>query len=273
MVPTTLAEQNYHSREAPQAMLQPTPDTSFQRMHGLHHPTLPPSPFLRRTSQAVPRPSHTAPATTAPTIATAAAADQGDNGGWSRRRPRSPATKEREAQAKRRSRILQNESFALQRIAHAEGRQIRYPILTNPEGEIIGNRGRWQAAVRSIVELTVDRSIREYRKEPAEWKWLLKMIQRELDLRFTFVKKETLSSYLSQILSNDRYKWHKYYVQTSGGQHEDCPDDAFAALSQFWESPEGKAKSETMKGIRSKFGKDVSLCSDANVEFTPPHSW
>ena len=97
----------------------------------------------------------------------------------------------------------------MQRIAHAEGRQIRYPILTNSEGEIIGNRGKWQAAVRSIVELTVDRSIREYRKEPTEWKWLLKTIQRELDLRFSFVypvKTEILSSYLSSILTNDRYK-------------------------------------------------------------------
>ena len=160
----------------------------------------------------------------------------------------------------------------MQRIAHAEGRQIRYPILTNPDGDIIGNRGKWQAAVRSIVEVTVDRTIREYRKNPQEWKWLLKTIQRELDLRFSFVypvKSETLSQYLSMILSNDRYKWHKHYVATSGGQHEDCPDDAFETLSKFWESPEGKAKTETMKGIRSKVGRNVSICSEQVPEHTP----
>ena len=174
--------------------------------------------------------------------------------------------------AKRRARSLQNEAYEMQRLAHAEGRQLRYPILTNPEGEIIGNRGKWQAAVRSIVELTVNRSIREYKKQPSEWKWLLKTIQRELDLRFTFVypvKPEILSSYLSMILSNDRYKWHKHYVATSGGQHEDCPDEAFAALRQFWESPEGKAKSQTMKGIRAKVGKDLSFCSEQDLEVTP----
>ena len=189
-----------------------------------------------------------------------------------RRRPRSPATREREAMAKRSARNLQKEAYAMQRIAHAEGRQIRYPILTNPDGEIIGNRGKWQAAVRSIVELTVDRSIREYRKNPQEWKWLLKTIQRELDLRFSFVypvKPEILSSYLSQILSNDRYKWHKHYVLTLGGQHQDCPDEAFTALRQFWESPEGKAKTETMKGIRSKVGKYGSSCSDQGPKQTP----
>ena len=188
------------------------------------------------------------------------------------RRPRSPETKEREAMAKRRARILQNEAYAMQRIAHAEGRQIRYPILTNPDGEIIGNRGKWQAAVRSIVELTVDRSIREYRKNPKEWKWLLNTIQRELDLRFSFiypVKQEILSSYLSMVLSNDRYKWHKHYVKTKGGQHSDCPNEAFESLRQFWESPEGKAKSEVMTKIRSKVGKDVSFCSEQDSELTP----
>ena len=75
------------------------------------------------------------------------------------------------------------------------------------------------------------------------------------------------------ILSNNRYKWHKNYVQASGGRYEDCPDDAFAALLQFQESMEGKAKSEAMKGIRSKVGKYVSFCSDANVKATPPQSW
>lgn len=74
------------------------------------------------------------------------------------------------------------------------------------------------------------------------------------------------------ILSNDRYKWHKHYVHTSGGQHEDCPDEAFAALRQFWESPEGKAKSETMRGIRSKVGKDVSFSSEKDIELTPTRS-
>ncbi|KAG0595406.1 hypothetical protein M758_UG163800 [Ceratodon purpureus] len=71
------------------------------------------------------------------------------------------------------------------------------------------------------------------------------------------------------ILSNDRYKWHKHYVRTLGGQHEDCPDEAFVALRLFRESPEGKAKSETMSKIRSKVGKDVSLCSERDVEITP----
>ncbi|KAG0579156.1 hypothetical protein KC19_4G077300 [Ceratodon purpureus] len=71
------------------------------------------------------------------------------------------------------------------------------------------------------------------------------------------------------ILSNDRYKWHKHYVATSGGQHEDCPDEAFATLRQFWESPEGKAKSQTMKGIRAKVGKDLSFCSEQDLEVTP----
>ena len=160
----------------------------------------------------------------------------------------------------------------MQRIAHAEGRQIRYPILTNPEGEINRNRGKWQAAVRSIVELAVDRSIREYRKEPWEWKWLLRTIQRGLDLQFSFVypvKPEVLSPYLSLILSNDRYKWHKHYVLTSGGQHEDCPDEAFEKLRRFWETPEGKAKNKTMSRICSKVGKDVSFCRDQGLEVTP----
>ena len=224
----------------------------------------------RRLPQLIPRPAHTAPPTV--TENEDIGLDMRGQSQRNGRRPRSPAAKEREAMAKRHARNLQKEAYNMQRLAHAEGRQIRYPILTNIDGEIIGNRGKWQAAVRSIVELTVDRSIREYRKEPTEWKWLLKTIQRELDLRFSFiypVKPEILSSYLSSILANDRYKWHKYYVHTLGGQHKDCPDDAFAKLRDFWESPEGKAKSEVMRGIRSKVGRDVPSCSEQDLEITP----
>ncbi|KAG0571715.1 hypothetical protein KC19_VG036300 [Ceratodon purpureus] len=229
------------------------------------------SPFHRRLPQLIPRPAQTAPPSTSEDVGTCMDT-RGDGPQKHARRPRSPATKEREAMAKRRARNLQTEAYAMERIAHAEGRQIRYPILTNPEGEIIGNWGKWQAADRSIAEVTVDRKIREYRKEPVAWKWFLKTIQRELDLRFYFVypvKPEVLSSYLSMILANDRYKWHKYYVKTSGGQHQDCPDDAFAKLREFWESPEGKAKCEVMREIRSKVGKDVTFCSDFDSELTP----
>ena len=190
------------------------------------------SPFYGKVPHLIPRRANTAP----PSVRENVESGMDMQGRVNGRRPRSPATKEREAMAKRRARNLQNEAYNMQRIAHAEGRQVRYPILTSPAGEIIGNRGKWQAGVRSIVELTVDRNIREYRKEPTEWKWLLKTIQRELDLQFSFVylvKREILSSYLSMILANDRYKWHKYYVHTQGGQHQDCPDEAFAKLREF----------------------------------------
>ena len=40
-------------------------------------------------------------------------------------------------------------------------------------------------------------------------------------------------------------------------------------LRQFWESPEGKAKSEVMTKIRSKVGKDVSFCSEQDSKLTP----
>lgn len=152
-------------RWAPELTHQPSVDFgSFPQLGNSQNPGS--SPFHRRFLYIAPRPAHTAP----PTLRTHVemSADPVPYVQKNRRRPRSPATKEREAMAKRSARNLQKEAYAMQRIAHAEGRQIRYPILTNPDGEIIGNRGKWQVAVRSIVELTVDRSIREYRKEPQE---------------------------------------------------------------------------------------------------------
>ncbi|KAG0597212.1 hypothetical protein M758_UG321000 [Ceratodon purpureus] len=273
-----LSQHASRSEEAPLGWPPEQLQQPSTKLSGLPHSVTPSyrgsSPFQRRIPHIASRPAHIAP----PSMINHSETSPGGAPYVQRgqRRPRSPATKKREAMAKRRAQNLQNEAYALQRIAHAEGRQIRYPILTNREGEIIGNRGKWQAAVRSIVELTVDRSIREYRKEPGEWKWLLRTIQRELDLWFSFgypVKPEILSSYLSQILSNDRYKWHKHYIQTEGGQHEDCSDEAFQALRQFWESPEGKAKSENMSRIRSKVGKGVGFFSEQDPQQTPTHTW
>ncbi|KAG0595114.1 hypothetical protein M758_UG140600 [Ceratodon purpureus] len=95
---------------------------SFQRVNQLQPPLLPPSPFIRRAQQTMPCPAQIAPQSTAPLVG--AVVNQEGNGVRGQGRPRSPGMKECKAMAKRRASALQNESYAVQRIAHAEGRQI-----------------------------------------------------------------------------------------------------------------------------------------------------
>ncbi|KAG0596808.1 hypothetical protein M758_UG286100 [Ceratodon purpureus] len=87
------------------------------------------SPFHRRIPHIAPRPAHTAPPAVSNHLEMSP--DPGPSLPQTRRRPRSPATREREAMAKRSARNLQREAYSMQRIAHAEGRQISDQGLTH----------------------------------------------------------------------------------------------------------------------------------------------
>lgn len=111
----------------------------------------------------------------------------------------------------------------------------------------------------------MDYSIREYTKHPHEWKRALRTIQKEVDDQFSFpngpIREEILSSYVLDFTTNDRYNWKKYWLETNGGQHEDCPDAAFEMLDKYWRSPEAKTVSEKMREKRSLVGKRARSAS------------
>jgi hypothetical protein len=145
--------------------------------------------------------------------------------------------------------------------AHADQRQPKFPIPTNPEGKVIGLKTKWHNSVRSIARNVLRWDIRKYYEHPTEWKWILNTLTRDLDSLYTYtpypLNRSYLSKYLSQALADDRAEWKKFYVQT-GQQHQDMPDEAFQVWQPWWVSEEGRMKSEQMRGLRAVVKPKIS---------------
>jgi hypothetical protein len=69
------------------------------------------------------------------------------------------------------------------------------------------------------------------------------------------VRPKYLAEYVSDFIANDRYQWKKFWLETTGKQHESCPDKAYAVLDKYWQSKEGRSISEKIKERRSRIGK------------------
>lgn len=174
-----------------------------------------------------------------------------------------------ERQQQSRKETLETEALAYEELhdAYAKGVHVRYPLPISPSAEILGQHTKWYATVRAACDRFIDYSICEYRKHSYAWKYLLKNITTELEKQFDAthpVRDGFLASYVSGLITNDRHNWKKHWVKTSGGQHEECPDRAFAVLDKYWSSEEGKNEAERMKHLGSLSGKRQRASS------TPP---
>lgn len=160
--------------------------------------------------------------------------------------------------SRKESRRAETMSYRALRDAHAKGLPAKYIITTSPEGEILTGKLKWMAAVRAAAARTLDFTIREFKKHTHHWKWALDRITEELDAQFEYtnpLRKDKLETYLGDALTNDRHRWKRHWVETSGGQHETCPDEAFVKLDKYWRSNEARIQSERMRALRSLVGK------------------
>jgi hypothetical protein len=169
------------------------------------------------------------------------------------------AKMQRQNDLRKESRQSESVAYRTLRDAHSKGLSAKFPLPTTPQGNIIGSKTKWHAAVRSAAERTLDYSlIREYSRNHHQWKWVLKTIQKELDEMFTFtypVRTDYLAKYIQDFLTNDRYRWKQHWLESNGGQHESCPDAAFVILEPYWKSVEGRNEAQKMKEKRSLVGK------------------
>ncbi|KAG0575123.1 hypothetical protein KC19_VG320000 [Ceratodon purpureus] len=140
-------------RCAPERTHQPLGDIGCYTQHGnSQNPES--SPFHRRIPYIAPRPAHTAPPTVSNHVEISA--DPGRCMPQTWRRPRSPTTKEREALAKRSARNLQKEVYSMQRLAHAEGRQI-------------SDQGRRQTPTRTIRSTSISDGLHTPCNDPVKY--------------------------------------------------------------------------------------------------------
>jgi len=59
--------------------------------------------------------------------------------------------------------------------------------------------------------------------------------------------KDKFENYLGDALTNNRHRWKKHWVETSDGQYETCPDEAFAKLHKYWMSNKACIQSKRMR--------------------------
>ena len=164
-----------------------------------------------------------------------------------------------ELQVRRVYRQQDSAEFAAMTLAHAQGLPMPpRTVVTSIAGDIMGQRTRWHRAVREVAKRTIDYSVREHKKFPREWKWMIDTIQKELDGMFNFepvpVRRDVLEKYVAGFIGNDRAKWKAYWTENEHAQHPECPDAAFAMLDKYWSSTVGMKESEVMKEKCSRVG-------------------
>ena len=191
--------------------------------------------------------------------------------------PRQSLSLDKSAQNKRRREQRSYEpAFFKETVAsHAEGRKPKYPIPTNEQGKIIGLRTKWHSTCKSIARRLINWSYQSYAKRHSEWQLLILTLQRELDSIYTYnptgLDPGYLSKYLEDALAHWKSTWRQFYYET-GRQHEDCPDEAWAAWQPHWNSEEGRQKSKEMQEKRALGAQSSGSggTGDSLLPKTPP---